>query len=106
MYVRPERRAGSRCKSKVQGVRSDAERVVGGENERPALWAFVWLRLLYASKYASAFPELGPPTALTAQCQSRSRSRQRGVGVKVKCSAQRATRNVRVVLELGSSPYT
>ena len=30
--------AGSRCKIKVQNVRSDAERVVGGENERPALW--------------------------------------------------------------------
>ena len=63
---------GSRCESTVGKVRSDAERVVGGENERPALWAFVWLRLLYASKYASGFPELGPPTALTAQCQSRS----------------------------------
>ena len=32
--------AGSRCKSKVQNVRSDAERVVDGENERPALQAF------------------------------------------------------------------
>ena len=32
--------AGSRCNSKVQNVRSDAERVVDGENERPALRAF------------------------------------------------------------------
>ena len=32
--------AGSRCKRKVQNVRSDAERVVDGENERPALRAF------------------------------------------------------------------
>ena len=32
--------AGSRCKIKVQNVRSDAERVVDGENERPALRAF------------------------------------------------------------------
>ena len=32
--------AGSRCKIKVQNVRSDGERVVDGENERPALRAF------------------------------------------------------------------